>query len=308
MSRSTIGPATPVSVAAAEILAAKAVPFFSLEDAVVGGRDMDAVHDMRVASRRLRAALSVFRPYLPAKGRKRWTRVARAVTCALGAVRDADVFIAEFASLAADADTEEERVTLAYLLGRRHGERTRDLEAMRDVLASLDLAGGRSAFLRFAAGARGADTPLRDLAAEIVAARLSALAAHLPDALEPANADVQHAMRIAAKRLRYAIETLRPCFGPGAGEVLAVLRALQDALGELHDRDVFLAVTAEAAGDPDAEAAGVAASGLAAVTLSLTEERAERFAAFRDLVTEHDITALGPALAGALLPLPGSAS
>lgn len=308
MSRSTIGPATPVSVAAAEILAAKAVPFFSLEEAVVGGRDMDAVHDMRVASRRLRAALSVFRPYLPTKGRKRWTRVARAVTRALGAVRDADVFIAEFSALAASTHAEEERVTLAYLLGRRHGERTRDLATMRDVLASLDLAAGRSAFLRFAAGARGAGTPLRELAAEIVEARLAALAAHLPEALEPDNTEVQHAMRIAAKRLRYAIETLRPCFGRGADEVLSVLRAFQDALGELHDRDVFLAAVAEAAKDPDAAAAGVAASGLDAVTERLTGERAERFTAFRDLVAEHPPGSIGDALAVALLPLPADAS
>ncbi|MBA4370732.1 MAG: hypothetical protein C0418_04030 [Coriobacteriaceae bacterium] len=305
MSRPTLLPSTPVAEAAAEVLAAKAVPLFALEEAAAGGRDMDAVHDMRVASRRLRAALTVFRPYLPAKGRKRWGRLARTITRSLGAVRDADVFIAEFSALARNAKTADERVTLAYLLGRRHGERARDLAEMRRTLGSLDLAGGRSALLRFAASARGADTPLHELAAEILTTRLAALGAHLPDALTPENAQVQHAMRISAKRLRYAVETLRPCFDASAGDILAVLRALQDALGEMHDRDVFLAAVRQVAEDPDAAAAGVTAAGLAVVERRLVKERARHFATFADLITEHDAASLEAALDGALLPLPG---
>ncbi len=70
--------------------------------------------------------------------------------------------------------------------------------------------------------------------------RLDELFAFSPRALDPAQTEVQHDMRIAAKRLRYLLELSAFCFGPYVGRAAAVAKELQDVLGEIHDCDVML--------------------------------------------------------------------
>ncbi len=47
-------------------------------------------------------------------------------------------------------------------------------------------------------------------------------------------------MRIAAKRLRYVLEIVSPCFGPEAGAARETAKRLQSVLGDIHDCDVML--------------------------------------------------------------------
>jgi CHAD domain len=61
-----------------------------------------------------------------------------------------------------------------------------------------------------------------------------------PAALDFERTDDQHDMRIAAKRLRYILETTEFCFGKPAKAARRRARDLQDLLGELHDCDVML--------------------------------------------------------------------
>jgi hypothetical protein len=82
--------------------------------------------------------------------------------------------------------------------------------------------------------------PLADNAARIVRVRLDELRSFAPSALEPGAARAQHDMRIAAKRLRYVLETTELCFGRAAEVARRRARDLQDVLGELHDCDVML--------------------------------------------------------------------
>ncbi len=82
--------------------------------------------------------------------------------------------------------------------------------------------------------------PLRPNAARIVRVRLDELHSFAPVALEPSASKTQHDMRIAAKRLRYALEILGPCFGPEAAAARSAAKRLQSVLGEIHDCDVML--------------------------------------------------------------------
>jgi CHAD domain-containing protein len=82
--------------------------------------------------------------------------------------------------------------------------------------------------------------PLRPNAARIVRTRLDELRSFAPLALEPPASRAQHDMRIAAKRLRYVLEIVGPCFGPEADAARAAARRLQGVLGEIHDCDVML--------------------------------------------------------------------
>ena len=81
---------------------------------------------------------------------------------------------------------------------------------------------------------------LVDNAERIVAARLDELCSFVPRALDPAEVEALHDMRIAAKRLRYVLEVTGPCFGPYAARAGERTKELQDLLGEIHDCDVLV--------------------------------------------------------------------
>jgi hypothetical protein len=83
-------------------------------------------------------------------------------------------------------------------------------------------------------------SPLADNAARIIRVRLDEMLSFAPAALEFERVHDQHDMRIAAKRLRYVLETTEFCFGKPAQMARRRARDLQDLLGELHDCDVML--------------------------------------------------------------------
>jgi CHAD domain-containing protein len=96
------------------------------------GDDPEALHDMRVASRRLRAALSVFEDLFPAKEFRLIEKEVSRITDSLGTVRDADVQI-EFIALHRDSAPESERVGLEFFL--EHLSKSRNEERVRLVKA-----------------------------------------------------------------------------------------------------------------------------------------------------------------------------
>jgi hypothetical protein len=80
--------------------------------------------------------------------------------------------------------------------------------------------------------------PAADEVAKIVAVRLDELCSFMPAARDPAAVHTLHDMRIAAKRLRYALELFAPAFGAYAADAAKQAKKLQDVLGEIHDCDV----------------------------------------------------------------------
>jgi hypothetical protein len=100
--------------------------------------------------------------------------------------------------------------------------------------------------------------PLADNAARILRVRLDEVRSFAPKALKPGGVQQQHDMRIAAKRLRYVLETTEFCFGRSAEVARRRARDLQEILGELHDCDVMLPrVETHLAEFRDADAAAV---------------------------------------------------
>ncbi|MGI9094187.1 MAG: CHAD domain-containing protein [Thermoleophilaceae bacterium] len=77
-------------------------------------------------------------------------------------------------------------------------------------------------------------------AGRIGAVRLEELRSFAPRALDPAEVEALHDMRIAAKRLRYVLEITEPALGPSARQGAKTAKRLQDLLGEIHDCDVML--------------------------------------------------------------------
>lgn len=81
---------------------------------------------------------------------------------------------------------------------------------------------------------------LADQAERIIRVRLAELVAFTPRALDPAEVQALHDMRIAAKRLRYVLEVFGGLFGPYAHHGGKRAKDLQDLIGEIHDCDVML--------------------------------------------------------------------
>lgn len=198
--------------------------------------DPEFIHQMRVALRRLRSALRSFRPALPPPGAFD-VAVAQIRTLArsLGAARDWDVLVQEIvrpvrAAFPGDArlDTlgaavaaarEQARAAACSLLAsREHG---------RFIL-------GFSALLHRPAEPSGT-MPLEVFAARRLG-RLHKKAVALAEAARDLDPGRLHALRIGAKRLRYAIEFFAPLYrAKDTKRALEVLIALQDALGALND-------------------------------------------------------------------------
>ena len=91
----------PYGEAAAAIVAERSEAVFALRDNVLDTTDIERVHRMRVATRRLRAALEVFGPALDRKSGKRALAEVKALAAALGERRDRDVQLERLADLAA---------------------------------------------------------------------------------------------------------------------------------------------------------------------------------------------------------------
>jgi CHAD domain-containing protein len=234
---------------ASAILAPKARDFFALEARAASGEDADAVHDMRVASRRLRAAMTMFEPLYPQKRFARCYRVARDAGRALGALRDIDVLSARLSALAGSPSSPEELAALEEIQAGVLEGRAALVRKLRTTLDSLDLpraAKSARALFAYAAVEVRCTPALAALARETFDPRVTTLFGFLMPASSPENGQAQHAARVAAKKLRYAAETLACCLNDSFPALQKWTKNLQDALGDLHDQDVLLGLVAEA--------------------------------------------------------------
>ena len=209
----------------------------------------DGVHDMRVASRRLRSALKDFKPYL---GKDRIpSRKLKAIANSLGAVRDEDVVLAALDELRLQAGDKVvdgiDAIAAEHLVQQRQARsvlepaiRPAALTELRDEFrARLDAATRTSP----SSGEKGEAQALtfRQIGTDVISARLK----HLNDAgngfYHPLRTKQLHKLRILSKRLRYAVELFAPCSGDEFKQVAKEIARLQTSLGELHDCDVWIA-------------------------------------------------------------------
>jgi CHAD domain-containing protein len=212
--------------------------------------DVRHVHQLRVATRRLRAALAVAEPALSARRAKRARLELRALGRALGPRRAADVCLADVVALRAERaeeaaltprDPAEDRVfaRAIELLTRRRRRTTRLLRAAHPEERGLEEG---LALLGAVMEPRPGAPTLEVAARAALHARWAALFAALPALDPPIHDEALHALRIRAKQLRYTLELLEP-FVPdlAPAETAKAIKHLQDALGKLHDHGELVA-------------------------------------------------------------------
>lgn len=212
------------------------------------GEDPECVHRMRVAARRLQSTLPLYALCVSRQACARWRKYLRRLTRALGGVRDVDVqlaCIAEVRSLGVEAHAQaglarihlrlrqqrqalQPRLLAALQRFVESAVSTEMEQTLRQVMAVRQPAGearpGRVAYRRMRKALRK---------------RLEDLTSYAPYVQRPECVEALHAMRLAAKRLRYTLQAFAPFYPDGLAEAVQAARTLQDLLGDLHDCDVW---------------------------------------------------------------------
>jgi CHAD domain-containing protein len=129
-----LDPDEPFALAAARVVRRRADELFAEQAGVLDTDDIERVHDMRVATRRLRAVLEIFAPCFPAKEHKAVLGEVKALADALGERRDPDVQIAELEAVA-ERMTASDRPGVELLVARL---RERQLAANATLAAALE--------------------------------------------------------------------------------------------------------------------------------------------------------------------------
>lgn len=225
-------------------------------------QDIEYIHRMRVASRRLRAALPLFSSCFPEKQFAKWMQELTKITRALGDARDVDVQIVflqktlkkmqkeqdpQKNDIAQDKSSMEPAIRfLLILLQKKRGflqkrvlssllalEKSRVADEMQ--LAFTTLNNGFKA-----TRARPNLSGVPPLAALRIGKRLSTLLSYDPWVLHPEAVAEHHATRIAAKKLRYTMEIYGSVYRNSLRKPLARVKKIQEILGDIHDCDVWI--------------------------------------------------------------------
>jgi len=195
--------------------------------------DPEEIHDSRVASRRLRAALMLFGN---GKRGKQADRMIRDLQDALGEVRDLQVQIRAFENLGDREVSALERTALRHVREHLGSQLPEKIEALKSEIPRWSKRGMKALGKVDQVAPKGklGGHRLREkLIAELEELELKVITAEQDPSPAP-----MHELRKAVKRYRYSLELLEPAMPTEVGEIFASLVPLQDTLGTLHDTDV----------------------------------------------------------------------
>lgn len=219
-------------------------------DGALGTEDPEYIHQMRIATRRLRAALRLFSPILPVSFAQPLQEAFRPLMNQLGRVRDLDVLQTEISAPVLAALPDEPRLVAlssAITLRRYHARRAAHalLQAAgygHTLLAALQT-------LHREVPAAQEHPPLATFAAQRLQ-HLGKQVTRQARAARTGNPASLHVLRIAIKRLRYALEFFSPLASRhGQHDALRQLTHLQNTLGQLNDLAQAGALLMDCAGD-----------------------------------------------------------
>lgn len=211
------------------------------------GEDIEELHQMRVATRRMRAAFRVFGDVYTPKVIKPLLAGLKETGRALGPVRDLDVFMEKLQHYQ-EALTAKESKNLKPLISHLEAQRDKARQKMTTHLDGRSYAKFKKNFSKFVqAEGLGAkpitlgDNPephqVRHVGPTLIYDTYGKVRAY-ETVLADAPIDTLHQLRIASKRLRYTLECLEEVLGPEARKVIEEVKIIQDHLGDLNDAEV----------------------------------------------------------------------
>ena len=262
--------------AASRVLAAKVANVREHAPKAMLG-EVEGIHDLRVAVKRLRETMRLFRRLLPQKRRDAMMPVVEMLNDTLGAVRERDVMIRDAAKLAEEAGDDGGLCALAAAQWRT--ERAVAFEHLVKVWAQMCSEGLFPALDEIARrtarrGRKANRLPLERFVYRAVTRALERVHQRLGPALESADPVPMHRLRIAVKRLRYSMEPFRTVM-PALVEPCKMATEAQELLGLTHDLDVLREALAGHLDEVEPKRRA-AAEGLPAALDARREESAQR--------------------------------
>ncbi len=209
--------------------------------------DLDHIHDLRVASRRLRGAVDQLGPFIGTERMERMRRPIRRLTRELGLVRNLDETLLYLEKTGENG--------LEPLLATLEQQRRQEAAQARRLLELLDCMKLerqiRSAAAALVTPDNIASQGLLALLSERNLALYYPIHALLPLVTTPEMVEERHALRIAVKKWRYFTELLHAILEGKQQPLLVQLRQYQSLLGDMHDRVVIAALLQETADLPE---------------------------------------------------------
>ncbi|MEK6279350.1 MAG: CHAD domain-containing protein [Acidobacteriota bacterium] len=236
----------PAVTAITEVLRQRLDEVCTLRERALDYSDPEGVHDMRVSSRRLRSALRDFKPYLQKSRMTRAIKSVRRLADSLGTVRDQDVAIIALEKVMVKMSPDLTAGTQALIAERRGQQK----EAQAELTSFISEDNLKRLNTNFTEALNTLTVPgeapgkrlksYKVLGRSIVLNRLKELQSLSSSLYGPHKTLPLHEMRIAAKRLRYAVELFAPCWEESLGVFAREVAKLQSSLGELHDCDLWM--------------------------------------------------------------------
>lgn len=235
-----------VEVAGRKLLGAYFSSMLANEEGARSGKDPEAIHDMRVATRRMRATLRALGDHLTGPDVAEVRRGVRAVTRALGEVRDLDVLIGHAKDFQAELPLEQ-RGDMDGLLSDWADKGKRARKELLLLFNSRKYARFRKRMKRYIDDADATAPPnqaedvqpfqVRHVAGSVLWGRYEEVRA-FETVMDAPTIEQLHALRIKGKYLRYTLECFRETLPSDATDLIGDVVKMQDQLGELHDADV----------------------------------------------------------------------
>jgi CHAD domain-containing protein/transposase len=218
----------------------------SHEQGTLEGKDLEELHDMRVATRRMRSAFGIFQEAYDPKTMKRFLKGLRGIGKALGEVRDLDVILVNGLNYQNQLPEEVRHGLDPLILGWKDLLRKKRIKLTKH-LHSDAYTRFKTEFNQFlqnetsgnqAAGTSiDANASIRDIVPVLIYTRYARVRAY-DTILAQATISQLHALRIEFKKFRYALEYFKEILGDGTAKAINEIKQYQDHLGELHDADV----------------------------------------------------------------------
>ena len=210
--------------------------------------DIEYVHKMRVTSRRLRAALPLFRVCFPGKEFKQWANQLKKITRQLANARDLDVQIAFIEQYTKKLKTATEKAYLETLLKDHKNCRESIQSSVVSGLEKIEASGILQSISNFCEQISTEQSNASFNSNQVIEKAHWHISFRLDDFLSMEkyvyleNKQLKHhQMQIYAKKLRYTMEAFAPLYKDKLTKEIETITAFQDVLGEMHDCDVWLA-------------------------------------------------------------------
>lgn len=214
-------------------------------------KDSEYVHQSRVASRRIRAALGIFDSCFPDKKIKKWQKEIKNLTQGLGPARDADVQI-EYLNKVLSKPIEQQKelfpgINRLLLRTIQHRQKVQ-----ADVIKTIDALESRTVLADIHASVekmlfcfRNEDISVKSQyvfrqTAQHINRKLQKFFSYQNCMKNASDKEQHHKMRIAAKKLRYTMEICQEPYEGRLNDAIKTVKKLQTILGDIHDCDVWV--------------------------------------------------------------------